>query len=70
MVQLWISNTASTTSYKLINFLAAYDNTSPVSADVSGGGAYYGDVNAVTALRVIMSSGNITSGQCSLYGMN
>jgi hypothetical protein len=36
----------------------------------TGTGWYTGDTNAVTAIRVLASSGNITSGQCSLYGMN
>lgn len=33
-------------------------------------GWYTGDTNPITAIQVFMSSGNITSGQCSLYGMN
>lgn len=32
-----------------------------------GGGDYNGATTAVTAIRVIMSAGNITSGSCSLY---
>jgi hypothetical protein len=37
---------------------------------VSGYGTYTGDTNPITGIRVLASSGNITSGQCSLYGLN
>lgn len=37
-------------------------------ANAAGGGKYYGDTGAVNAIRVIMSAGNITSGNFSLYG--
>jgi hypothetical protein len=33
-------------------------------------GFYTGDGGVVTGIRVLASSGNITSGQCSLYGLN
>ena len=36
----------------------------------TGGGWYSGDTNAITAIQVFMTSGNIASGTCSLYGMN
>jgi hypothetical protein len=34
------------------------------------GGQYEGDTTAVTAVRLNPSTGTITSGQCSLYGIN
>jgi hypothetical protein len=69
-LKLWISNLASTTLIKQMVFHTAYDNSSSDTVSTSGGGAYYNDDGAVTALRVLFSSGNITAGQCSLYGMN
>jgi hypothetical protein len=69
--QAWISSVPSTTTYKMIHGL--YTNQySGGSYSQNGwfGGFYHGDTNAVTALRVLLSSGNITSGQCSLYGLN
>lgn len=50
--------------------------TSAISWDTSGNaggqtmiGTYKGDTNAITAIRVIASSGNLASGSCSLYGL-
>jgi hypothetical protein len=56
--------------YKNISFQVQqmYFNVSNWSAAGFGGGFYGGDTNAVTAIRVFFSSGNIASGQCSLYG--
>lgn len=34
----------------------------------SGGGTYFGDTNAINALRVIAGSGNLTSGTVELWG--
>jgi hypothetical protein len=69
--KIWIDNPASSAIYKAVNVLSTYQNsTSPLFGWTWGGGVYTGDTNAVTALKVLMSSGNITSGQCSLYGMN
>ena len=44
------------------------NGTSYSAAENSGW--YTGDTNPITAIKVFMSSGNITSGTCSLYGMN
>jgi hypothetical protein len=69
-LKLWISNMASTTAAKQMELSTSYDNGSSQVVPAQGGGAYYGDANAVTALRVLFSTGNISSGQCSLYGLN
>jgi hypothetical protein len=65
-----VSKPSSTTSKKEINFL-------PHGYVTSGGdyytlmktGAYVGTTNAITGLRFLMSSGNITSGSFYLYGI-
>lgn len=67
---LSISNANSTSLYKLIGGRAADISGAGESFSLFIGGSYTGDTNAVTAIQVYMSSGNIASGQCSLYGMN
>lgn len=50
-----------------------FDNDDSVFYGGTIGGYYTGDTGAITAVRVIVgtgASGNITSGTCSLYGMN
>ena len=69
--QAWISSVPSTATYKMIHGL--YTHAYSAGSYSQGGwfeGFYHGDTNAVTALKVLLSSGNITSGQCSLYGLN
>jgi hypothetical protein len=58
----------STTTYKTVLF-QAIDGGTNVFVPM-GGGQYTGDTNAVTAVRVLFSSGNISSGTCSLYGIS
>jgi hypothetical protein len=69
-LQLWISNLTSTTDVKPITFISGYEDTGPTHNSASGGGSYANDVNAVTAIRVLFSSGNVALGACSLYGSN
>ena len=66
-----IHNIPSSTLYKSVN--GTYGNEgNGGTAFYTGqvGGQYFGDTNAVTAIRVLYTSGIITSGTCSLYGMN
>jgi hypothetical protein len=64
-----LDNLASTTQQKSVDFVTRLFNGSDYYEEE--GIAYYtGDTNAVTGLQLLMSSGNITSGQCSLYGLN
>ncbi len=44
-----------------------YSNTNSFTGSTSGSGEWYAGTN-ITGLRFFMSSGNITSGQCTLYG--
>ena len=71
-LQLWLTNVQSTTVAKHMQFLSEWNIATNPYFDTSGsgGGTYNGDGNAVTAFRVLFSSGNISTGQCSLYGMN
>ena len=64
-----ISNTSSSSSYKNINFFVSYLAASTAFASVRGSGRYIGGTQAVTALRFVFSSGNITSGIFKLYGI-
>jgi hypothetical protein len=67
----WISNVGSSSLYKqTVALIGAYEVSSTFEDWVAASGTYTGDTNAVTAIRILMSSGNITSGTCSLYGLN
>jgi hypothetical protein len=68
--QVWISNVAGSTQDKIADWTGGFGGNTPNLAMTSGAGIYTGDTNAITAFRVQFSSGNITSGTCSLYGVN
>lgn len=64
----WISNLKSTTAYKtVVGSGAAVMGTTPQF--MSGGGVYTGATTAITAIRVLVASGNIAAGTCSMYGV-
>ena len=67
-LRLNIDNAASSSILKNIQFQASIltSNYYYVTATT----AYNGDTNPITGIQVLTSSGNITSGTCSLYGMN
>jgi hypothetical protein len=68
--QQWIHGIASTTLHKFVTGTSAISyNTSGDAGGNTMIGTYKGDVNAITAIRVISSSGNLASGKCSLYGL-
>jgi hypothetical protein len=65
----WIHGIASA-DHKFVHGTSA--SSWDTSGDAGGNtmiGAYKGDANVVTAIRVISSSGNLSSGACSLYGL-
>lgn len=65
-----IKDINSTASDKMILFQSAYEmDTGPVFESVSGAGTWTGGQDAVTAIRVAFSAGNITSGTCSLFAL-
>jgi hypothetical protein len=68
--QLYISSVGSSSIYKMVQGQVSYFNGSGNSNNWNDEGTYTGDTNAITAIRILFSSGNITSGTCSLYGMN
>jgi hypothetical protein len=69
--EILINNVSNTTFYKSILYQsAAYVATNGGYYNNNGAGVYTGDTNAITAVRVQYSSGNISVGKCSLYGMN
>jgi hypothetical protein len=69
-LKIYIDNTASSSIYKNVT-------AQGTSVDVNGdlftniaSGTFMGDTNPITALKIFLGAGNITSGTCSLYGMN
>src|SRR5215472_1950313 len=62
----YLSDIQSTAQVKILNWQGAFFGTD--FWGLAGSGAYTGDTNAVTAVRVISSSGNI-NGTCSLYAV-
>jgi len=64
---VFVSKVASTADAKVATYMTGYASGDGVT--VQGSAGYYNDVNAITGLRVLFSSGNITHGQCTLYGL-
>jgi len=71
VVKVWIHNVGQAGIYK--TSLGQSDDcdssTYQANAEVIDG-KYTGDTNPITAIRILYSSGNISAGQCSLYGLN
>ena len=57
------------TDFLLFRHQMSYLNTSTALTAVIGGGGKYNSATAVTAIRFMMSSGNIASGHFVLYGL-
>lgn len=66
---LKFDNPESATDFQTFRFEASYLNTSTALNSVIGGGGKYNSATAVTAIRFLMSSGNIASGHFVLYGL-
>lgn len=56
-------------NFQTFRFQNAYLNTSAALNSVIGGGGKYNSAAAITAIRFMMSSGNIASGHFALYGL-
>lgn len=69
-LQYYINDIGNTSVYKSVVGLSTEWDTTPGHYSIYGGGSYSGDTNAITGLKLLPASGTITSGQCSLYGMN
>ena len=57
------------TGYKPFVFTGSWWSTTPSLQPEWGSGAWHGDTNAITAVQLVGSSGNIT-GTCNLYQRN
>lgn len=55
--------------YKTINFKGGGLAPSGNALDVNGTGFYQGNTNAIDGIRILMSSGNISSGTFTMYGV-
>lgn len=58
-----------TTTAKIISWTGAMKSAQPLFGRIHGGGGYIGATSAVDGIRVMMSSGNISSGKFTLYGL-
>lgn len=70
--QILICNVNSTTAYKLINYQVGYVTmpTVTITQVVSSGvGGYFNGTGALTGIRFIAQSGNISAGTFRLYGI-
>jgi hypothetical protein len=69
--QIHLFNPSNTTYAKNIMWDGAYRTAAASNyiARIAGAGTYTGTTNAITGLRFLMSSGNITSGSFYLYGV-
>ncbi len=69
-VKAWISNIQTSGVYHMAYGQSLFMSSINPWTTIDEFEGFGGDTNAITALRVLYSSGNISSGQCSLYGLN
>ena len=69
MGNLHLSNPADTALYKQIYFAGSLINTSNLQEGLVQSGAWRGGTGAVTGIRFFFSSGNVESGEFTLYGL-
>jgi hypothetical protein len=68
-LKVYIDDVGSSSIYKMATYhLLNYDSSAQY--EIIGSSYWNNDTNPITGLEVITSAGNITSGTCSLYGMN
>jgi hypothetical protein len=60
---------SSTSLYKFYNYQSTGQYTGPLYVASEGGGGYVGDTGAVNCLQFQFASGNIASGDFTLYGL-
>lgn len=68
-LKAWVHNIASATVDKMVIYQSFGVNTTPAPQSNVGGGYWNAATTAVTAIRLMMTAGNIVLGQCSLYGI-
>jgi hypothetical protein len=66
----YIYNIGSSSLYKTAQITTNYFNTGRHFQEWTTSGTYTGDTNAITGIEIVPGSGTISSGTCSLYGMN
>lgn len=64
--KMYIDNVGSSNLYKMATFSQSWST----GAVAFGMGYWNADTNPVTGLEIVPDTGTITSGTCSLYGMN
>jgi hypothetical protein len=70
-IKLYIDNVSSSSLYKNYTYTyLGYDNTDNVGFENEGGGYWSNDTNPITGIELLLSTGTISSGTCSLYGLN
>jgi hypothetical protein len=73
-LKMYIDNISSSSIAKVATFHSSGSKDSPASSygvyTINGMGFWNNDTNPVTAIRLITTGGTMTSGTCSLYGMN
>ncbi len=69
-MELWLHNPLGTALRKNIEWKSSYTlSGSGVPESVSGFGQYTAAATAITGIRLLASTGNITSGSCTFYGL-
>ena len=70
-LKMYVDNVGSSSTYKNMMWQEAGGINGSSDYYYTAGTAFWNnDTNAITGLEVTVSSGNIASGTCSLYGMN
>ena len=66
--RIFLNNPSETTFHKLLEFSSTYQDSSANSSYTAGFGSVK-DASAITGIRFLTSSGNITAGVIKLYGI-
>jgi hypothetical protein len=69
-MKAYIDNVGSSTLYKNVVWQKTFGDSGNEYYYNPGAGYWNNDTNPITGLEVAAQSGNLTSGTCSLYGMN
>jgi hypothetical protein len=69
LAEITIANPSGASLNKLINYVVGYNQTAAAGVAHITGSAFFGSATAVTAIRFLVSSGNITSGTFQLLGV-
>ena len=67
-IKVYIDNVGSSSVYKLIRY-TTYEGESTTAYFGQSSGYYNADKSPITGFEFMVTSGNIASGTCSLYGM-